>query len=163
MRRLFLKSDLWSGMAGVFNGLGYILASKGWNMKRHRGFTLIEVMVVVAIVGILAAVAYPSYLEYMKKSRRASAQTFMSDIANREQQYLLDARNYAVDPGALTALNMTVPSDVSPYYTIAVAPTSAPPPPTFTITATPIGAQASDGVMTLGHDGAKTRNGQPGW
>lgn len=130
---------------------------------KYLGFTLIELMITVAIVAILAAVAYPQYTQYLLKQRRASAQSFMLDIANREQQYLLDARDYAVGTNALATLNLTVPLEVSPFYTIAVANTTAPPPPNFTITATPIAAQVPDGVMTFTHDGNKTRNGHPGW
>ena len=139
-------------------------------MKAHRGFTLIELMIVVAVVAILAAVAYPSYQEYLKKGRRASAQTFMMEVANKESQYLLDARNYAVNISDLStsnALNITTPSDVSPYYTVKVDPTAVTTPPSFTIIATPKGTQTTDayGTMSLNHEGAKTRkNGaEPGW
>jgi type IV pilus assembly protein PilE len=130
---------------------------------RFLGFTIVELMVTVAIVGVLAAIAYPQYTSHLLKQRRASAQSFMMEIANREQQYLLDARDYAVGAGTLTTLSLTVPTEVSPYYTIAVANTTAPPPPNYTITATPIAVQVPDGVMTLTHDGNKTRKGNPGW
>lgn len=134
-------------------------------MKRQRGFTLIELMIAVAVIAIIAAVAFPSYQEYLKKGRRASAQTFMMEIANKESQYLLDARNYAVtgDATAITTLGLSVPSDVSPYYDLKVDPATATSPPTYTITATPKGSQASDGVLTLDHQGAKTCKGNPGW
>jgi len=130
---------------------------------KHRGFTLVELAIVVAIIGILAAVAYPQYQQQLLKGRRASAQSFMLDLANREQQYLLDARDYAVGTGALTTLNVTVPTDVSKYYTITIANTTAPPPPNYTITATATGQQVPDGDMTLTHDGNKTRGGNSGW
>lgn len=139
-------------------------------MKKRRGFSLIEVMVAVAIIAIIAAVAYPSYLEYLKKGRRASAQTFMMEIANKQSQYLLDARNYAVGGdvtaitnSAPTGLGLTIPSDVSPYYDLRVDPAVATTPPSYTIVATPKGTQASDGELTLDYTGAKKRNGQPGW
>jgi prepilin-type N-terminal cleavage/methylation domain len=60
--------------------------------KRTRGFTLLEIMIVVAIVGILAAVVLPSYQNQMRKSRRASAQSHLMDIASKEQAYFLDTR-----------------------------------------------------------------------
>ena len=125
-------------------------------MKARRGFTLIEVMIVVVIVGILAAIAYPSYQDYLRKGRRASAQTFVSEIAIREQQYLLDARSYAA---TVAALNLTVPADVSPFYDITISATT--PPPAFTITATPKGGQVPDGVLTLNNEGTKLRDGKP--
>lgn len=123
-------------------------------MKKAAGFTLIELMIVVAIVGILSAIAYPSYQSYLMKGRRASAQTHLMDIAQRQQQYLLDARSYA----DLTTLNVTTPADVSQYYTIAITPAS--PTTTFTVRATPkVGTQqAGDpcGVLEIDNTGAKT-------
>lgn len=108
-------------------------------------------MVAVAIIGILAAIAYPSYTSHLLKSRRASAQAHLLDIAQRQQQYLLDARIYANS----AQLNVTTPSDVSTYYTIAIAPdNTAGVPPSFTVTATPIAgtAQVNDKCGTLGID-----------
>src|SRR2546430_1240950 len=63
-------------------------------IKKSVGFTLIELMITVVVIAILAAIAYPSYQDHLRKGRRASAQAFMVDAANRQQQYLLDARNY---------------------------------------------------------------------
>jgi prepilin-type N-terminal cleavage/methylation domain-containing protein len=61
-------------------------------IRQSRGFTLVELVVTVAVIGILAAVAFPSYQDYLKRSNRSSAQSLMLDLANREQQYLLDNR-----------------------------------------------------------------------
>jgi type IV pilus assembly protein PilE len=132
-------------------------------LKKTRGFTLIEIMIVVAIVAILAAIAYPSYLNYLRKGRRADAQSFMMDVANREQQYLLDARSYALGGSALTTLNVTMPSSVSTWYTVSVTDNGTT--PSFKITATPISGtqQAPDGPLTLDSNGNKTLNGVSGW
>ncbi len=121
---------------------------------RKRGFTLIELMVTVAIVGILAAVAYPSYQNQMKKGRRAAAQAHLMDIAQRQQEYLLDARTYA---STLAALNVTTPADVSTHYTVADPVITAGPPISFVISAVPITgkAQAGDGTLSISSSGAK--------
>lgn len=55
--------------------------------RLKNGFTLIELMIVVAIIGILAAIAYPSYQEYVKKTKRVEAQSELVDIASRLQRY----------------------------------------------------------------------------
>jgi type IV pilus assembly protein PilE len=129
-------------------------------VKRVRGFTLLEVMIVCVIVGILAAIVLPSYQNQLRKSRRASAESHLMDIASRQQQYLLDNRQYAAN---LAALGMTTPSEVSTYYTINACDTSsvcvvAGTPPSFTVTATPIGSQALDlsgAALSVDNSGAK--------
>lgn len=131
--------------------------------KRARGFTLLEILIVVTIVGILAAIVLPSYQNQIRKSRRGAAESHLMDIAARQQQYLMDNRQYAAD---LATLGMTTPSDVSAFYTINACDNTAPAvcavagtPPTFTVTATPTGSQALDlgGVkLTINNSGAKS-------
>jgi len=129
--------------------------------SRTRGFTLVELMVTVAIVAILFSIAVPSYALFMKKSRRGDSESTLMDIAQREQQYLMDVRAYAPD---IATLNTTIPADVSAYYTIQICQTTVPcaapggTPPTFAIIATPIAgtAQAGDYTLTLDNTGAKT-------
>jgi type IV pilus assembly protein PilE len=121
-----------------------------------RGFTLIELMIAVAVVAILAMIAIPTYSAQMVKGRRSAAEAALLDIAQREQQYLLDARGYAY---STATLNTTIPVDVSAYYTITIGPSPAPVPPIiFTATATPVAgtAQANDAVLTIDNTGAKT-------
>lgn len=138
-------------------------------MRFARGFTVVEMLIVMAVVGILAAIGYPSYQSHMRKAARASAQAEMMKIADRQSQYLLDARTYAVGSGALTALNITLPSDVTTKYTVTITAadgTDTPSvPPSFTIKATPVsgGAQVLDGELILTHTGTKTRAGSYAW
>ena len=125
-------------------------------VSRARGFTLIEIAITVAIVGILVAIAVPSYQGQLRKGRRAEAQAFLTQIAQKEPQYLLDARAYAVGATALADLSLVAPSTVSSHYTIAVAAGATT--PSFTITATASSTvQTPDGNLTLTHTGAKTR------
>jgi type IV pilus assembly protein PilE len=127
--------------------------------SRIRGFTLVELMIVATLVGVLAAIAYPSYQEYQKRARRSAAETFMLDLANRQQQYLLDQRSYAgattCTTAGLTTLNVTVPAEVSTFYDVCIQ--AGGPPPTFTIKSTPKSGtmMAGDGDLTIDQIGTK--------
>jgi type IV pilus assembly protein PilE len=130
--------------------------------ERHRqnGFTLIELMITVAVVAILAAIAYPSYTSYVTRSKRSAVQGYMLELSNLQQRYLLDARSYAA---SVSALNSSVPSNVSSNYTVATAPKSGTTPPGFTITATPIGGQLTNdtacATLTIDETGKKEASG----
>lgn len=130
------------------------MLNRSQQARSSGGFTLIELMIVVAVIAILAAVAYPSYQDYLRRGKRAAAQAFLMDLAQREQQYLIDSRSYA---GTLSALNVTVPTEVSPYYTVTIS-VQAGPPPSFTLTAAPIAGtvQAADPTLTLDNLSNKT-------
>lgn len=123
-------------------------------MRRNRGFTLIELVVVVAIIAILAAIAFPMYQNQVRKSNRAAAQAIMMDIANKQQFFLSSQRQYASN---YADLNVSVPTDVSRFYGIAIVAADGTP-PTFTITATPVTGtvQEPDGAITLTNTGAKS-------
>lgn len=123
--------------------------------RRYQGFTLMEMLIVVAMVSILAAVAIPSYREYIKKSRRAEAQSYLLSVAARQQQFLVDTRAYATLATLSSAL--PVPTNVSSAYTVTM-PDPAGTPPTFTVTAAPKTDQASEkcGTLTINQTGTKT-------
>ena len=135
--------------------------------NRTRGFTLLEIMIVVAIVGILAAVVLPSYQNQVRKANRSAAQQFMLDVATKQQQILMDSRSYiAVTDGNFDkkpsdsppGVGVTQPSATTGKYTFAVAVDNAATPPTFTITATAVNDQLVDGNLTLNQVGTKTGN-----
>ena len=126
---------------------------------KSSGFTLIELMIVVAIVAILAAIAYPSYQEQVRKSRRADAKAVLLEAAQWLERHYTVNNTYVVDFAAdfPTALKKS-PKDGGPadgYYAITLATAAN----TFTLTATPqtTGGQDKDkcGGLTLAHTGAK--------
>ena len=102
---------------------------------RKNGFTLIELMIVVAVIGIIAAIAYPSYVDSVRKSRRADAETALMENAQRMEAFYAREGKYT---------NATLSSNKSPdeYYTLALNAGAS----TYTITATPAGDQAKDRI-----------------
>ncbi|MBN7795684.1 type IV pilin protein [Parahaliea mediterranea] len=72
----------------------------------ESGFTLIEVIIVVVIVGLLMAVALPSYQGSLQKGRRSEAKSALMDVANRQEQFMLDRNRYTED---LTDLGLPDP------------------------------------------------------
>lgn len=128
----------------------------------QRGFTLIELMVAVAIVGILAAIAYPSYGSYIRKSKRATAQAALVDMASKQQAYLLDRRAYTT---ALADIGFAAPQEVVNAYTFTVVADNTTSPMSFTATASPIGAQTAQGelAVTINQAGARTPTATSGY
>lgn len=134
------------------------------NKKRITGFTLIELMIVVAVVGILAAIAYPSYTEYVRKARRSDGKSGVLDISQLMEKYFTENTFYS-------GLVLSAAQQVSPekHYTIAFdsAPggagicaataTTSPSAAAYRLCATPVGAQASDscGILSVDSKGVK--------
>ena len=129
-----------------------------------RGFTLIEVMIVVVIVGVLLAIAVPGYQSSMEKGRRSDAKSALLDVANRQEQFMLDRGTYTLD---MTQLGL----DADPYisedehYSVDAAVCDGGAiTRCFALTATPRSSspQSHDTRCTafvLGSDGSKTASG----
>ena len=130
-----------------------------------KGFTLIELMLVVVIIAILVAVAYPSYNSYLARSRRADAQQFMQQLDNRQKQILIEQRAFATAPNALNVASSgwtcTAANCTNTFYTVTFDPAvdNAATPPSYAICAVPNAGtgQAGDGTLTLSSAGAKMR------
>lgn len=120
-------------------------------MRNSKGFTLIELMIVVAIVGILAAIAYPSYVNHVKTTRRAEIVVLLTQGAQSLERQYSKSGNYADTSTADPVGN-------SFYTIIAVRQASA-----FTLTATPIAGtiMAGDtcGNFILTNTGARSNSG----
>ena len=136
--------------------------------SKQLGFTLIELMIVVAIIGILAAIAYPSYNGYVERTNRADMMVEMQQIASRIESNKINYKRYDRIP--LTAVlsgtpaangSLSFPSSGTVLYTITVTPNNATTLTSkdWTVTATPTTGQrmASDGSLTLDSTGQKCR------
>lgn len=113
--------------------------------RRQTGFTLIELMIVVAVVGILSALAYPSYQEYMRRGHRAEARTGLLQAQLWLERNMTATGTY---PAALATGLTQVPND---RYTISYTPKVTDGVRVgYTLTATPKGSQSSDRCLDFG-------------
>ena len=121
----------------------------------QRGFTLIEMMIVVAIIALLASIAYPSYQSYIIKSKRADMMSEMHNIASEIESRKLAQGNYS--NALITGLGGDYPKQGIALYTLAFTPD--PLTSEWTMTATPkTGTQmAGDGALSLNYQNIKCR------
>lgn len=127
--------------------------------RKQDGFTLIELMVVVAIVGILAMIAYPSYEEQMLKTRRSDAEVALTQITNEEEQFFSNHNYYTASILASQPTNnLGYGTATSPkgYYSLNIwlSPTF---PNRYVAIAAPLasGPQNGDGTFYLASNGVK--------
>ncbi|MBA4111283.1 MAG: pilus assembly protein PilE [Leptothrix sp. (in: Bacteria)] len=120
---------------------------KNWSVSRRlvRGFTLIELMIVVAIVGILSAVAYPAYTDYIRRGNLTEAFTTLSSMQVKMEQFYQDNRSYV-------GTNTPCVSSSIKYFNYTCEGTAS----TFTFTATGVaGTTTSGDAYTINQSGLK--------
>ena len=134
------------------------------NRIKLRGFTLIEMMIVVVIVGILAAVALPSYRNHIIRATRVQAQTELLELAGLQEKIFLNSNSYAFsvtaayNGTAAGGLGRTSSQTHDGRYNLSLDITV--PSQTFVLTATPAagGTQVGDGTISVSESGKRTCN-----
>ena len=120
-------------------------------MTRASGFTLVELMVVVAIIGILAAISYPSYNDYVRKTRRAAGAACALSAAQQMERYYTANLTYVGGPTS----GYVCDSDSLKYYTVSASSLTG---KAYLISAVPKGPQTGDSCGTLTVNQAGTKN-----
>jgi type IV pilus assembly protein PilE len=128
-------------------------------MRRHTGFTLIEVMIVVAIIAILSAIAVPNYSEYVLRSRLTDGISALAGMRVKMEQYFQDNRRYDGTPAACSKDSIAPLPTANNFTFDCGTPTAT----TYVITAT--GSGPLNGfVYTLNQDNTRTTTGViTGW
>jgi type IV pilus assembly protein PilE len=117
--------------------------------RRRAGFTIIELMAVVAVAGVLAMVAYPSFMESVRKGRRAEAVAALAQVQQSQERWRANKPSYAdnakLTPAPPNGLGIPV-STSSGLYTLSIDIDPAKPTSSYTATATAVAgkSQASD-------------------
>jgi type IV pilus assembly protein PilE len=135
-----------------------------WN--RSRGFTLIELMIVVVVVAILAAIAIPSYRQYVLRSNRTEAKRTLLNVAAAQEKFYLQNNTYASSSALTTAppdgLGIQGTTEHG-HYTVAIDAADA---ATFSATATAQGGQSQDSrcaSFSINQAGARTATNADCW
>jgi len=113
-------------------------------MTNTRGFTLIELMIVIVIIGILFAVALPSYQSSVLRGHRADAQGILMNISAREERFMAQNNTYTTDINTAAGLNIGTTTSNNGYYNLSVAACGGGIATCYLLTATATGGQAND-------------------
>jgi len=127
--------------------------------RRHAGFTLIEVMIVVAIVAILSMVAYPSYLDYLRRGQLADATNGLSVLRAQMERHFQDNRSYATVGAFTTPCAAAVSTRTFGLFVVSCSgtPTAA----AFTLSAVGSG-QATGFTFTISEADVRATTAAPG-
>ncbi|OYT94884.1 MAG: pilus assembly protein PilE [Pseudomonas sp. PGPPP3] len=137
-------------------------------MQRQKGFTLVELMVVVAIIGILSALVFPSYQRYVMRSGRSEGQAKLMEVMQAQERFYSQNQTYTTNLGVgglaypNVAANAAAPSEQARYNVTSAACAGGTIATCVILSAAPQGSQANDtecGTITLNSKGTKTEGG----
>jgi type IV pilus assembly protein PilE len=125
------------------------------NLKhRNYGFTLIELMIVVAIIAIIASIAYPSYTDYVARAKRGDAKVSLLTLQLAQEKYRASNPTYGTTMAQLSLISTSNEN----YYTIAITSSTS---TSYVATATPLAphADATCGTISIDESNNKTATG----